>query len=104
MQEDVWSEDVFAGVDVQQPADPTARARARLLDEVASDLRVPVDPAVLSGHVGRTLVGHASAQDVVVVGSRGRRAPVGAVLGSTSLYVAEHARCPVVVVRARYAG
>jgi nucleotide-binding universal stress UspA family protein len=104
VREEVWGDPLFAGDDMPHLADLEACERNRLREEVPSDVHVPVDPEVVSGHVGRTLVELANPQDLIVVGSRGRRAPVSAVLGSTSIYVAEHARCPVVVVREGQAG
>ena len=46
-----------------------------------------------------TLVGASEAADTVVVGARGMSAARGVLIGSVSLQVAAHARCPVVVVR-----
>jgi nucleotide-binding universal stress UspA family protein len=45
------------------------------------------------------LVEHASNALMLVVGSRGRGALTGLVLGSVSQYCALHARCPLVIVR-----
>lgn len=58
-----------------------------------------VEPEVLVGEAGSELVRFATAQDVLVVGSRGRGQLAGWLLGSTSNHVARHAPCPVVVVR-----
>jgi nucleotide-binding universal stress UspA family protein len=46
-----------------------------------------------------TLVGASKAADTVVVGARGMSAARGVLMGSVSVQVAAHARCPVVVVR-----
>ena len=46
-----------------------------------------------------TLVGASEAADTVVVGARGMSAVPGVLMGSVSVQVAAHARCPVVVVR-----
>jgi nucleotide-binding universal stress UspA family protein len=48
-----------------------------------------------------TLVGASEAADTVVVGARGMSAARGVPMGSVSIQVAAHARCPVVVVRDR---
>ncbi|HKE50424.1 MAG TPA: universal stress protein [Actinomycetes bacterium] len=55
--------------------------------------REPVDP-------GRLLADLSDSATLVVVGSRGLGGIAGSVLGSVSLYLASHARSPVVVVRA----
>ena len=46
-----------------------------------------------------TLVGASEAADTVVVGAHGMGAARGSLMGSVSIQVAAHARCPVVVVR-----
>lgn len=59
----------------------------------------PVEAEVPSGHAGEELLGLAEPQDVLVMGSRGRGGFTGLLLGSTSTSVAQHASCPVVVLR-----
>lgn len=65
----------------------------------ATVLTASVHPEVLVGQAGEELARFAEPDDVLVVGSRGRGALAGWLLGSTSNYVAHHATCPVVVVR-----
>lgn len=60
----------------------------------------PVEPEVPSGHAGEELLALVEPQDVLVLGSRGRGGFTGLLLGSTSTSVAQHAPCPVVVLRA----
>lgn len=58
-----------------------------------------VTSAITSGPASVALE-HASAEaDTLVVGARGRGVVGSIMLGSTSLHVVNHARCPVVVVR-----
>jgi nucleotide-binding universal stress UspA family protein len=45
------------------------------------------------------LLDEASTDDLLVVGSRGRGGFSGLLLGSVSQQVAQHATCPVVIVR-----
>lgn len=58
-----------------------------------------VEPEVCTGHAGEVLNRLARPQDVLVTGSRGRGGFTGLLLGSTSTSIAQHATCPVVVVR-----
>ena len=51
------------------------------------------------GHPARTLVSIARGATMVIVGSRGLGGFTGLLLGSVSRYVAEHATCPVLVIR-----
>lgn len=69
----------------------------KALAEDGSD--VQVRRRVVEGDAATALVREAGADDLVVVGSRGHGVVAGALLGSTSQYVACHAHCPVVVVR-----
>jgi nucleotide-binding universal stress UspA family protein len=59
-----------------------------------------VQAEVLVGHPGARLLARARPQDLLVVGSRGRGGFAGLLLGSVSTQLAQHAPCPVLVVRA----
>lgn len=69
-----------------------AAAKAAGATDVQADVRVG-NPVV-------ELLALARPQDLLVVGSRGRGGFVGLLLGSTSTQLAQHAPCPVLVVRA----
>lgn len=60
---------------------------------------VTVEPEILSGHAAHALLDFTHPGDLVVVGARGRGGFRSLLLGSTSTAVAEHAHCPVVVIR-----
>lgn len=101
----VWQIPFSAGADgaVMSAAEYSADARRVLektVEEVASE-RPAVRVAMLAaeGNPGRTLVEMSAGADLLVVGSRGRSAFVGAVLGSVSKYCVTHAHCPVLVDR-----
>ncbi|GAB3899655.1 universal stress protein [Kibdelosporangium lantanae] len=60
---------------------------------------VRVRRVVTRDHPVRSLIDHAREAQLVVVGSRGRGAVAGLLLGSTSQQLLHHALCPVAVVR-----
>ena len=82
----------------------TDAARAELAAAVAAvfgdEPDVDVEQRLTEAEAGEALVGESSGADLVVVGSHGRSGLRAAILGSVSRHVVDHARCPVVVVRA----
>ena len=64
------------------------------------DVDVAVESSVGIGRPAPVLLDEAEKARVVVLGSRGRSDLLGLLTGSTSLQVAMHAPCPVIVVRA----
>jgi nucleotide-binding universal stress UspA family protein len=58
-----------------------------------------VEPMIGYGHPAEVLVNASREADLLVVGSRGRGAFTGMLVGSVSLHCVHHAFCPVVVVR-----
>jgi len=59
-----------------------------------------IETRVVEGHPAPVLVEASRSADLLVVGSRGRGAFAGMVLGSVSEHCVSHAHCPVVVFRA----
>ena len=58
-----------------------------------------VERKLVEGDAGEALVAESEAAQLVVVGSHGRSGFKAALLGSVSRHVANHAACPVVVVK-----
>ena len=71
----------------------------RVVEQESADQRsVSVTSDVVEGPAAKVLLGAVSESDLLVVGSRGHGAFVGALLGSVSHHVVAQAPCPVVVV------
>ena len=68
---------------------------ARLRGRLTTMPRVDID--AVPGRVVEALVGAATGADALIVGRRGRHAPKGATIGSTTLGCVLHAPCPVTV-------
>jgi nucleotide-binding universal stress UspA family protein len=83
------------------------RRRAEVaLDGVLHDVGraangVVVERRVVEGAPATVLVDESRQADLLVVGSRGHGGFTGLLLGSVSQQCAHHAKCPVVIVRAR---
>ncbi|MDQ0989169.1 universal stress protein [Streptomyces sp. V3I7] len=82
-------------------------ARAWLTEELAQTLgpesAAPVRALLVRGHPVDVLLRASEEAEVLVVGSHGRGGFARALLGSVSQHVAQHAKCPVVIVRAEQA-
>jgi nucleotide-binding universal stress UspA family protein len=79
--------------------DKSSRA---LLEEMTADARdsgVDVEVIAASGPTAKTLLGVASEDDLLVVGSRGLDGLRRLLLGSVSEHCVYHSSCPVAVVR-----
>ncbi|MEU4262737.1 MULTISPECIES: universal stress protein [Streptomycetaceae] len=84
------------------------RARLRFtegIQAVFGDVKpAEVHEVLVRGDPSEVLVRASEGAELLVVGNRGRGGFARAMLGSVSQRCAQHARCPVVVVRARTAG
>ena len=74
------------------------RALDQALQTTLGDAVGDVDRRLVEGAAGDVLVDESAGAELVVVGSRGRGGISGALLGSVSQHVAQHAHCPVVIV------
>ncbi len=91
-----WSPMMVVPTEVDEEVWVVDEALARVR-AMAPDL--PVSGATTTGPAAAALAAAGSENDTLVVGARGRGVVGSILLGSTSLHVATHARCPVVVVR-----
>jgi nucleotide-binding universal stress UspA family protein len=93
-------------IDALGLATRTVEDHCRAVLDAARDEVADVDPSIhvtsttYIGPATTALVQASRQADTLVVGSRGLRAVPAFLLGATSLEVAAHAACPVVVVRA----
>ncbi|MEY9911319.1 nucleotide-binding universal stress UspA family protein [Catenulispora sp. MAP12-49] len=89
----------FTGVDLETESRKDLDAMIhRVFD---GDADVPLVARVERGNAAEVLVDVSRGADLLVVGSRGRGAFADMVLGSVSLHCAQHAACPVVIIRHR---
>jgi nucleotide-binding universal stress UspA family protein len=73
--------------------------RAACLAVEATGLPVKIDTAVLHGDVDSVLIAESNSATVICFGSLGIGRMARTVLGSTAATLAEHARCPVAIIR-----
>lgn len=94
-----WGLGMDPSPDVQ---DAVAAASAEVASRLGLTASAQGDAATtweaIEGNPARALLAASEDADLLVVGSRGHGAFVGALLGSVSHQVVAHARCPVVVV------
>ena len=64
---------------------------------------VTITRRVLKGRGADVVIEAAAQADMAIVGSRGRGGFRGMLLGSVSQHIAQHAPCPVVIVRSEHA-
>ena len=104
-----WSYPVMPFAPYQLPisgeqfeADARVAATAEIEKELGADHGgVDVEVEVAEGPASLRLLELDRAASMIVVGTRGRGGFSGLLLGSVSQHLAEHARCPVVIVPTR---
>lgn len=82
--------------------EPLVRAANQLLDTALRDADlngITVERVVTEGPAARALLQEAEGAELLVVGCRGHGGFAGLLLGSVSQQCAQHAGCPVVIVR-----
>jgi nucleotide-binding universal stress UspA family protein len=104
VREPSWSVEAPPGTMSASVAQLEENERRALRDAVPRDIDVRVEADVVTGHAAASLLELVQPQDLLVLGSRGRGGFAGMLLGSTSISVAQHAPCPVVVLREGMAG
>jgi nucleotide-binding universal stress UspA family protein len=72
---------------------------ASLSQTLGDSPEVPLETSVVEGQSAPVLLDAASHADLLVVGSHGHGRFAGMLMGSVSTHCAQHAPCPVVVVR-----
>jgi nucleotide-binding universal stress UspA family protein len=105
----VWGLPVYAtgyGFMPGAPVDPITVSESasseldKAVAEVVGDAEgVTVERKAVEGVAAQVLVDEADGADLLVVGSRGHGGFAGLLLGSVSQQCAQHARCPVVILR-----
>ena len=85
-----------AAADAEQAAETILKRAIAELGEVDD---VEVERVIVQGSPAQALIDAVSEQDLLVVGSRGHGGFANLLLGSVSQQCAQHAPCPVVIVR-----
>ncbi|MEU8233204.1 universal stress protein [Actinoplanes sp. NPDC048967] len=102
-----WEFPAYYGMGAVFPYEDFAATAGKILSEAvqealgAGELDVPVLETVVAGHPAQVLIDLSAHAALLVVGSRGHGAFTGTLLGSVSQHCAQHAHCPVVVVRGK---
>lgn len=94
----------YVGSAVAPTPDLLAGAKSHAEDVLADALRVAraagvtAEARAVEGHAPQVLLEQAARATLLVVGSRGRGALAGILLGSVSQWLAHHATCPLTIV------
>jgi nucleotide-binding universal stress UspA family protein len=102
-----WEYAAYSGWVSAYPLEDFAGAAGKVLAESVTEALgtepadVEVLESVMAGHPAQVLIDASARAGLLVVGCRGHGAFAGTLLGSVSQHCAQHARCPVVVVRGK---
>lgn len=102
-----WEYPAYYGMAGAYPYEDFAATAGKILSgsvQEALGLEEPdvvVLETVVAGHPAQVLIDKSAHAALLVVGSRGHGAFTGTLLGSVSQHCAQHAHCPVVVVRGK---
>jgi len=92
----------IAGEDISELRDADAAALDAIVSEaLPSPGDVKVEQRVVEGPAGAVLIDESRSADLLVVGSRGHGGFAQLLVGSVSQQCAQHAACPVVIVRSK---
>jgi nucleotide-binding universal stress UspA family protein len=98
----------FAPVAMPDPTELRETARQRLdaivYETTGGATDVPIEQIVVEGKAAEILVDESKGANLLVVGSRGHGGFAELLLGSVSHQCAQHARCPLLIVRDRAGG
>jgi nucleotide-binding universal stress UspA family protein len=102
-----WEYPAYYGMGAVFPYEDFAATTGKILSASVQEALgveepdVPVLETVVAGHAAQVLIDKSAHAALLVVGSRGHGAFTGTLLGSVSQHCAQHAHCPVVVVRGK---
>lgn len=97
-----WQYPAVYGYEIVDPQSWPAQIAQRNVEKTLAELDLPDDRVtseLMIGSPARCLIEQSEVADLLVVGSHGRGAFAGLLLGSVSTHCVHHAHCPVVVVR-----
>jgi len=93
----------YSAEDVESAIDERRQAAEGLLEQATEALaearEIEIERVIGEGSAARVLIDAVGEDDLLVVGSRGHGGFSSLLLGSVSEQCAEHASCPVVIVR-----
>ncbi len=97
-----WSlAEIYAYTGHDYEADAHKTLEEAVTQALGGQPHIPVTSDVVEGHAAAALIDASREAELLVVGSHGRGAFTGMLLGSVSQHCASHAHCTTVIVRQR---